>query len=137
MTPTDLEVLNRLRDYVAQNAKDKGFRDQLAEGLTTEQWEGKPGRLIRAAVFSANAHGETSEFWESFRKGTLHEPCDKASEMEALGLPPLTCGEEEIADLLIRALDQAEMYGIDIAKAVSVKAAFNRSRSRLHGGKQA
>lgn len=51
----------------------------------------------------ANQHGEVSELWESFRNGTLHGLCDKASKMSELGLPPLTCLEEEIADWFIRA----------------------------------
>ena len=137
MTPEELSVLNQLRDHVSQNAKDKGFRDQLAEGLTPEQWEGRIGQLISAAVFTANLHGEASEFWEAFRKGKLGEPCDKAEQMEALGLPGLTCAEEEIADVLIRTLDTAEAFGVDVARAVSAKDAFNRTRKRLHGGKNA
>lgn len=137
MTPEDLATLNQLRDYVSQNAKDKGFRDQMAEGLTPEQWNGRIGELISAAVFTANLHGEASEFWEAFRKGRLHKPCDKADQMEAAGLPGLTYVEEEIADVLIRTLDTAEFFGVDVGKAVSVKAAFNKTREHLHGGKKA
>lgn len=137
MTPQELTVLNQLRDYVAQNAKAKGFRSQMAEGLTEAQWEGAPGKLIRSAVFTANQHGEVSELWEAFRRGTLHERCDKAEKMEAMGLPGLTYAEEELADQLIRALDTAEMFGVDVAKAVATKAAFNTGRPHLHGGKKA
>lgn len=137
MTPEDLATLNELRDFVSQNAKDKGFRAQMAEGLTQEQWDGPTGKLIAAAVFTANLHGEASEFWEAFRKGHLDEPCDKAAQMEARGLPGLTYAEEEIADILIRTLDTAEAFGVDVAKAVSVKAAFNSDRKHLHGGKLA
>jgi len=136
-TPEQLSILNELRDAIAANAKAKGFRDKFAEGLTAKQWEGAPGKLIRAAVFTANQHGEASEFWEAFRAGTLHELCDKAPKMEAMGLPGLTCGEEEIADEVIRALDKAEAHGIDVAKAVAVKIAYNSGRPFLHGGKQA
>jgi hypothetical protein len=136
-TPEQLNLLNDLRDAVASNAKNKGFRDKFAEGLTEEQWLGGPGRLIRAAVFTANQHTEASEFWEAFRKGTLYELCDKAPKMEAMGLPGLTCGEEEVADEIIRALDKAEAHGIDVAKAVAVKMAYNSGRPFLHGGKLA
>lgn len=136
-TAEQLEFLNRVRDDIAANATEKGFRDQMRDGLTDEQWEGKAGQLIRAAVFTANQHGEASEFWEAFRAGTLHKPCDKAAKMEARGLPVLTCAEEEIADELIRAMDKAHMFGVDVAKAVSIKMAYNSSRAALHGDKLA
>src|SRR6185436_2892681 len=108
-------MLNELRDAISLNAKNKGFRDKLAEGLTKEQWEGQVGRLIRASVMTANQHTETSEFWEAYRDGTLDKLCDKAQKMVEMGLPGLTCGEEEVADELIRALDKAEAHGIDVA----------------------
>jgi hypothetical protein len=132
-----LSVLNELRDLVANNAKAKGFRDAMKFDLTDAQWEGPLGQLIRSSVMTANQHGETSEFWEAYRAGTLHEPCDKAAKMEAAGLPALTCAEEEIADEIIRALDKAEAHGVDVAKAVAVKAAYNSGRPFLHGGKKA
>lgn len=74
-----LTLLNQLRDAVAANAKSKGFRDQMAEGLTKEQWEGRVGQLIRASVYTANQHGESSEFWEAFRAGNLELPRWKPS----------------------------------------------------------
>lgn len=139
MPPTydELTFLNTLRDAVTANATAKGFRDQMYEGLTPEQIEGPVGHKLAAAIFTANQHGESSEFWEAFRAGTLHEPCNKAVKMEALGLPGLTCAEEEIADELIRVLDKAEAFGVDVAKAVSSKMAYNASRPALHGGKKA
>ena len=57
--------------------------------------------------------------------------------MEELGLPPLTCAEEEIADELIRVLDKADAFNVDSARAVAVKHAFNTHRPVLHGGKKA
>jgi len=137
LTPDALQLLNTLRDHIAENAKNKGFRDQMKKDLTDAQWEGPLGQLIRAATFTANQHGEASEFWEAFRNGTLNNPCDKAEKMAALGLPPLTNGEEEIADELIRILDKAEAHGVDVAKAVAVKMAYNSGRAKLHGGKLA
>jgi hypothetical protein len=132
-----LSILNDLRDLVAENAIKKGFRTVLRGDLTDEQWAGKTGALLRASVMTANMHGETSEFWEAYRDGTLNQPCDKAPKMEAMGLPALTCAEEEIADEIIRALDKAEAHNVDVAKAVAVKAAFNSGRPFLHGGKKA
>jgi hypothetical protein len=136
-TAEQLQFLNSVRDDIAANATEKGFRDQMRDGLTDEQWAGKPGQLIRAAVFTSNQHGEASEFWEAFRAGTLNQRCDKAAKMEAMGLPGLTCAEEEIADELIRAMDKAHQFGVDVAKAVSAKMAYNARRPTLHGGKNA
>jgi hypothetical protein len=135
--PSELALLNQLRDAVAKNAEDHGFRDQYRKLMTEEQWEGPLGQLVRAAVYTANQHGEASEFWEAFRAGKLNEPCDKAAKMEALGLPVLTCAEEEIADEIIRAMDKAEAHKADVAKAVYVKMAYNATRPHLHGGKKA
>jgi NTP pyrophosphatase (non-canonical NTP hydrolase) len=41
----------------------------------------------------------------------------------------------ELADLLIRAFDAAEFYGIDLEAAIEIKTEYNRSRERRHGGK--
>lgn len=137
LTPEGLSFLNELRDAVAKNATDKGFRTALSKHMTEEQWQGPLGDLVRAAVYTANQHGEASEFWEAFRKGALNEPCDKAEKMIAMGLPPLTNAEEEVADEIIRALDKAEAHKLDVAKAVAVKMALNSGRPYLHGGKLA
>lgn len=136
-SPEDLALLNQLRDAIAQNATKKGFRDQLRQDMTDEQWAGPLGQLVRAATYTANQHGEASEFWEAFRAGKLDQPCDKAAKMVEKGLPALTGAEEEIADEIIRALDKADSFGVDVAKAISVKMAYNSGRPHLHGGKNA
>ncbi len=133
----EFEFLNRLKTECASYAHDSGFRDQMFEGLTEEQKNGRVGTLIKAAVFTANQHGEASEFWEAFRKGGLHSPCDKADKMEALGLPILTAKQEEIADEIIRALDKADAFDVDVSEAVFAKMMYNLSRPKLHGGKKA
>ena len=137
ITPASLQILNDLKVVISDNAKLKGFRDQLTQSLTQEQINGPVGQLLKAAVFVANQTGEDSEFWEAYRGGTLYKPCNKAQKMVDMGLPGLTCAEEEIADIIIRALDMSEAYGVDIAKAVATKIAFNASRPKLHGGKLA
>ncbi len=136
-SPDDISLLNTLRDAVAKNAEAHGFRDQYRKLMTAEQWEGPLGALVRAAVYTANQHGEASEFWEAFRAGKLNEPCDKADKMVQLGLPGLTNAEEEIADELIRVLDKADAHNADVAKAVATKMAYNAQRPFLHGGKRA
>ena len=133
-SPEDLEVLRRLMVAITQNSTSKGFRDP-PPGVPHEIWESPGMKVARAAVFTANQHGETSEFWEAARKGGLDQVCDKGEKMVAMGLPALTNAEEEIGDEIIRALDKAEYFKVDPAKAVAVKIAFNRGRSFRHGGK--
>lgn len=137
LRPEDVSQFNTLKIIVGANAANKGFRAQMFEGLTEDQARGPIGDRIAAAVYTSNQHGESSEFWEAFRSGTLHSPCEKAAKMEALGLPPLTCAEEEIADEIIRALDKADFFNVDVAKAVAAKHNFNTHRPPLHGGKKA
>ncbi len=63
--------------------------------------------------------------------------CDKADKMIANGIHPLTCLEEELADILIRTLDTAHAFGIDIDRAVEAKMAYNATRGHRYGGKLA
>lgn len=122
--PLDLVHLNSLADHVSKVATSKGFHDPDMEAQGFSR-------------YVSNLHGEVSELWEACRKGNLHEPCDKAEEMRGFGLEPLTCLEEELADIIIRALDVAGFHGVDVGKAVAVKDAFNQTRSHRHGGKLA
>ena len=51
-------------------------------------------------------------------------------------IEPLTNLEEELADIIIRVLDNAEYLEVDIEKAVISKHAFNHTRKTRHGGKK-
>lgn len=82
------------------------------------------------AKYLMNLHSEVSEAWEAWRKGRLHSPCDKTG-------TGLTCLEEELADIIIRALDTAQAFGINIERAVEAKHAYNATREHRHGGKLA
>lgn len=84
----------------------------------------------------SNLHGEVSELHEAWRTNQLFGPCDKAEKMKAAGLRPLTCAEEELADIILRALDNAHQLGVDIAEAVRIKHAFNCTWEYQHGGKK-
>lgn len=110
----------------AQSARS-GFHD--GEALITPR--------ERIAVYLINIQGEVLEAWESYRAGTLHSPCDKAEKMGLMGLRPLTCLEEELADVVIRCFDTAEAYGLDLQSAIEVKHAYNGTRAARHGGKLA
>ena len=122
----ELHGLACFGESVANNTVAKGFRE-LDPPLTREI----------VSTFTSNLHGEVSELWEAYRAGKLSEPCDKAEKMKAMGLVPLTYAEEEIADIIIRALDTANAIGVDVRIALAVKHLYNTTRERLHGGKKA
>lgn len=83
-----------------------------------------------------NLHDEVSELHEAWRNGDLRNLCDKHEKMTALGIKPLTCLEEELADIIIRACDNAVKLGVDIEDVVMRKHGFNSHRPRRHGGKK-
>ena len=126
LDPEDLNVLRRLTDRLVATTISKGFREPPPM-ITHAVWESEALKPVRVAIFTANLHGETSELWEAARKGQLDKPCDKT--------PGLTCAEEEIADIIIRALDLAHFLKVDPARAIALKAEYNESRPFRHGGK--
>lgn len=120
-----INALNLVAEEVYQNAASKGFHD----------YEESNDQFIARSC--ANMHGEVSELWEAFRKHKLAELCDKAEAMQELKLEPLNNEEEELADIIIRALDHARRRKIDIGQAVATKHTYNQTRPYRHGGKAA
>ena len=53
--------------------------------------------------------------------------------MDDMGLDPLSCAEEELADIVIRVLDVSRRLGIDIMRAIAVKHTYNVTRPFRHG----
>jgi hypothetical protein len=95
-------------------------------------WHTSPKPIDGIAKFLINLHGEVSEAWELARmpdfdphkvwtdeKGKLH------------GFPT------ELADIVIRALNTAETFGIDLQAAMWQKHQYNATRPFRHGGKRA
>lgn len=119
--------LNILRDLSYTEASNRGWHHD-----DTDEEE-----IKNFGNYTANLHSEVSELWEAWRKKKLNARCDKADLMEQHGLEPLTCAEEECADILIRTLDTAARLKVDLAKAVYYKLLFNRTREIRHGGKLA
>jgi len=91
----------------------------------------------RVDTMVALLHSEVSELLEAWRKGRLDKPSDHAEAMAAAGVPVMTCAAEEVADIIIRALNTAHVLGVDPDKAVREKMAFNATRPHKHGGKVA
>lgn len=121
---SNLTTLDQLADAIYDYAQEKGWHiaDETEDAL-----------LERVCN---NLHNEVCELHEAWRNNQLRDLCDKAEKMVALGLPPLTCLEEECADIVIRALHQSRELGVDILRAVQIKHAFNLARPHRHGGKR-
>ena len=122
MSPDSI-TFNTWRDTVYQLAQEKGFHSIHAHP--------------DLATFCANMHGEISELWEAYRRDQLYKPCDKSEKMQAQGIETLTCVEEELADIIIRALDVGGALGVDIDKSIKLKHAYNQTREFRHGNKLA
>jgi len=120
-----VNMLNQLKNLIHSDMQAMGWHD---DGMSDLEF---------AKTTTANIHGEVSEFWEAWRRNNQWLPCDKASKMEELGLPVLNCVEEELADVIIRVLDTAGRYGINIGRAVAVKEAVNMTRGYRYGNKTA
>ena len=128
MPAIDYDQLDLLSEQVYQNAVSKGFHEA---GKTKTD-------VQKLARYTANLHGEVSELWEAARRGTLDAPCDKDAFVPFLGgTRPLTCSEEELADIVIRAFDCARALGIRIGECVKAKHEYNVGRPHMHGGKLA
>ena len=118
-----MKTLDEIADAVHLNAKAKGFHPQTE---TIEQF---------MANQCNNIHAEVTELWDAWRAGKQHELCDKSQKMEEIGVMPLTCTEEELAVVIIRALDLSRRLHINIQAAIESKHAYNLTRPYKHGKK--
>jgi len=113
-------VIDTMAQRMYSIAEEHGFHEGDIVGAVPADF----GRYI------ANLHGEVSELWEAYRKGHLHDKCDKPG-------CNLTCAEEELADIGIRLMDTSVQLGVSLGRAMQAKAAYNKTRSYRHGGKKA
>lgn len=111
------EILNEIRDEAFSTVKGVGFHEE--------------DEKFNLGDYLMNIHGEISELWESYRKNQLNEPCDKANKMSY----PLSCLEEEVADIVLRVGDLCGKLGVDLSRACRVKNEFNKTRPHRNGGK--
>lgn len=108
-----VESFNEMAVNMHTIARQHGF---WATGV-----ERNKGELI------ALMHSELSELLEAERKYTASQPCVK--------VPEINQAEEELADLVIRAMDYAAGHNLDLGRAIALKASYNMGRPYMHGKK--
>lgn len=140
-----LDGIRDLQRYCYENAKESGFHEAgdnvnvLVESL--RQAGGQSSDALAESVESAYAgnrlmliSGEVTEAHEELRSGhkmnELYHNTSPGKEGKPEGVP------SELADALIRILDTAQEYKIDLAAVILEKLLFNASRGVMHGGRK-
>lgn len=114
-----------LQKRIGTSAYRNGWHDRYIELKSKSDTDGLREHVISKIALVTS---ELSEAVEELRKGhdvTHVYVVDKKPE----GFPV------ELADAVIRALDLAEMLGIDLEDVIQSKLDFNVTRGVMHGGK--
>ncbi len=106
------KTLTELKQEIHETAVAHGWWDQL------RTWPQE----------CALIHSEVTECFEEWRHSNA-ELYENNGKPEGIGI--------ELADIIIRVLDVAVGYNIDIEKCMEIKMAYNKTRSYRHGGLRA
>lgn len=112
-----LYAFGQVQEAAVQNSIDKGWHK-----LPFERGASHLDVKFRKLMLIV---GEVAEVSEALREGNP----------ESKKIPGFTCEEEEMADIILRAMDYAAKEGLRLAEAVLAKHKFNTTRPHKHGGK--
>ena len=111
------KTLRVRQDEIHENAVNHGWWD----GVTEED----KVKLIPEKILLV--HAELSEAVEEFRNGTIDTYIGAGGKPEGLWV--------EMADAIIRILDLAGAFKVDLEHIIEVKHEYNKTRPHRHGGK--
>jgi hypothetical protein len=123
-------VFADMQQEVVAFLKDKGWHED--------------GRSVGDEM--ALLHSEVSEALEEFREGRMTTVFLKQTGMgpryydqqqgdEEMTIMKPVGFASELADILIRLLDDADRHGVDLVEEFRIKMAYNRTRPFRHGGR--
>jgi NTP pyrophosphatase (non-canonical NTP hydrolase) len=142
-----MKTLNQLRDEIHANAVEHGFYDadlQLPSFASAAVKEGIEHALFAQKI--ALIHSELSEALEADRKNS-HANMDAFMENAVVDnvfndMRPFNTAfeqfikntvEDELADVIMRALSLCGHLNVDVEKSVELKLCYNKQRAYKHG----
>ena len=121
---------------------------EVAQVNFDKGWRGDGAPDVSFGESIALLHSEVSEALEAYRDHGLADATGDSGKFVRFGgdtlstspvhfVPPKPEGVgSELADVLIRLLDTADRFGIDLTAEYERKVAFNATRPYRHGGKR-
>lgn len=116
--------LNHLATTIGLTNYTNGFHDRLHHLTATGDTDGVVDHAVAKLGLITS---EVAEAIEEIRDGHAMTHTYYREDGKPEGVP------SEVADIVIRALDFAAMFNIDIEAAVQEKLGYNATRQRMHG----
>jgi len=126
------EICALLHSEITEMMEEDRVRGHLPKNRVYYRFESPEPNLWQLNVSS---DGKPMRLTDSRTADSIYEPTreqlrERGWRVKPEGVP------SELADLIIRALEAAGAYGIDIEQAIEEKMAYNRQREYRHGNKR-